>query len=91
MLEHDLASLGDQIPTSRSKIVSSSSRIEMSSFDPRASDAWSAGKTSELGCNDLSVTLASRQFSRLERPVARSRGILIRPSESLGAAGLHRP
>ena len=64
----------------------------MSSFDPRASDAWPAAKTSKLGCNDLSFppAPASRHFSRLERPVARSRGILIRPSESLGAVGLHR-
>ena len=64
----------------------------MSSFDPPVSDAWSAAKTSKLGCNDLSVVSpASRQFSRLERPVARSRGIPVRPSKSLGAVGLHRP
>jgi len=92
-VEYDSASLGDQIPSFRSNIVSSSSRIEMSSFDPRASDAWSASNTSKLGCNDLSVPPpASRQLSRLERPVARKKqGDPIRPSESLGAVGLPRP
>jgi hypothetical protein len=91
LLEYESASLGDRISTFRDNVVSSSSRIETSSCDPRASDAWSAAKTSKLGCNDLSVPPASRQFSRLERPVAISRRVPIRPSESLRAVGLHRP